>query len=98
MPLPLTDPRWSELESSYGGTENLVAWLTEAQEGGLSGERLGDLTNEVKNQGGTSPAMYAVATLLIELARRASPGVALRYLMHAGVIYAYSGRADDVSG
>jgi hypothetical protein len=37
MPLSLTDPQWSELQSSYGGTENVVAWLTEAQQdGGLS--------------------------------------------------------------
>ncbi len=91
MPLPLTDPRWSELRSSYGGTEDVIAWLTEAyDEGGLSGERLGDLMNEVQHQGGTSTAMYAVATHLIELARSASPEDALTLLTHAGVIHANS--------
>ncbi len=78
MPLSLTDPRWSELQSSYGGTEDVVAWLTEAQqEGGLSSERLGDLINEVQHQGDTSTAMYTVATHLIDLARGATPEDAL---------------------
>ena len=91
MPLPLTDPRWSELHSSYNGTEDVVAWLTEGYaQGGLSSERLGDLINEVQHQGGTSSAMYAVATHLIELARRASPQDALTLLTHAGIIYASS--------
>lgn len=91
MPLPLTDPRWSELHSSYNGTEDVVAWLTEAYaQEGLSDERLGDLINEVQHQGDTSTAMYAVATHLIELARRASPADALTLLTHAGVIYANS--------
>ncbi len=89
MPLQLTDPRWSELRSSYGGTEDTVAWLTEAyDEGGMSRERLGDLINEVQHQGDTSTAMYAVATHLIELARRVSPENSLTLLTHAGVIYA----------
>ena len=92
MPLPLTDPRWSELQSSYNGTEDVVTWLTEAYEqGGLSRERLGDLINEAQHQGDTSTAMYAVATHLIELARRAPrPEDALNLLTHAGVIYANS--------
>ena len=91
MALPLTDPRWSELRSSYDGTEDVVTWLTEAYEqGGLSSEQLGDLINEVQHQGDTSTAMYAVATHLIELARRASPEDALTLLTHAGVIYANS--------
>jgi hypothetical protein len=91
MPLPLTDPRWSELHSSYNGTEDVVAWLTMAYEqGGLSGERLGDLINEVQHQGDTSTAMYAVATHLIELARRASPEDALTLLTYAGIIYSNS--------
>jgi hypothetical protein len=91
MPLPLTDPRWSELRSSYDGTGDVITWLTEAyREGGLSSERLGDLINEVQHQGGTSTAMYAVATHLIELARRASPEHALTLLTHAGVVYANS--------
>ena|ERR1051326_188301 len=89
MPLPLTAPRWSELHSSYNGTDDVVAWLTEAYErGGLSGERLGDLINEVQHQGGTSTAMYAVAIHLIALARRATPEQALTLLTHAGLIYA----------
>jgi hypothetical protein len=79
------------LHSSYNGTEDVVTWLTEAYEqGGLSSERLGDLINEVQHQGDTSTAMYAVATHLIELARRASPEEALTLLTHAGVIYANS--------
>jgi len=91
MPLPLTDPRWSELHSSYNGTEDVVAWLTEAYEqGGISHERLGDLINEVQHQGGTSSAMYAVAIHLVELARRASPQHALTLLTHAGIIHACS--------
>ena len=89
MPLPLTDPRWNELRSSYNGTEDVVTWLTEAYvEGSLSSERLGDVINEVEHQGGTSTAMYAVATHLIELARHASPQDALTLLADAGVIYA----------
>ena len=90
MPLPLTDPRWSELQSSYDGTEDVVAWLTEAHERGLSAARLGDLINEVQHQGDTSTAMYAVATHLIELARRAPSKEALTLLTHVGIIYADS--------
>jgi hypothetical protein len=91
MALPLTDSRWSELHSAYNGTDDVVAWLTEAYErGGLSEERLGDLINEVQHQGDTSTAMYAVATHLVELARRASPADALTHLTQAGIIYANS--------
>lgn len=91
MPLSLTNPRWNELRSSYGGTEEVVAWLMEAQQaGGLSGERLGDLINEVQHQGGTSTAMYAVAAHLIEFARRASQAESLALLTQAGIIHAAS--------
>lgn len=91
MPLPLTDSRWSELRSSYDGTNEVVTWLTEAyREGGLSRDRLGDLINEVQHQGGTSTAMYAVAGHLIELARTVSANDALTLLIHAGDIYANS--------
>jgi hypothetical protein len=97
MPLPLTDPRWLELQSSYGSIEDVLAWLTEAQEeGGLSKERLGDLINEVQHQGGTSTAMYAVATHLIALAQEVPPGEALDLLTNAGMIYADAGRPDTV--
>lgn len=96
MPLSVTDPRWSELRSSYGSTEDVVAWLTEAEQEGLSSERLGDLINEVQHQGGTSTAMYAVAFHLIALAGRATPQEALALLTHAGVIYANSRRRDAV--
>lgn len=97
MPLPLTDPRWSELHSSYDGTEDVVAWLAEAYaQGGLSEERLGDLINEVQHQGDSSTAMYAVATHMIELARSASPKEALKLLTFSGVIYADSERPDAV--
>jgi len=96
MPLALTDPRWNELRSSYGDTADVVAWLTEAQEYGLSDERLGDLINEVQHQGGTSTAMYAAATHLIALARRATSEAALSLLTHAGVIYANSDRPGAV--
>jgi len=97
MPLPLTDPRWSELQGSYGGTEDVLAWLTEAQQqGGLSSERLGDVINEVQHQGDTSTAMYAVATHLIAFAGRATPEQALTLLTHAGVIYADSDRPGAV--
>lgn len=51
MPLALTDPRWSELKSSYNGTEDVVTWLTEAYQHGLAEESLGDLINEVQHQG-----------------------------------------------
>ena len=96
MPLALTDPRWNELEGSYGDTADVVAWLTEAQQEGLSRERLGDLINEVAHQGDTSTAMYAVATHLIELARRATPEARLPLLIHAGLIYANSDRPKAV--
>jgi hypothetical protein len=91
MPLSLSDPRWNELQSSYGGTEDVVRWLREAyQEGVLSNERLGDLINEVQHQGDTATAMYAVAPHFIELARRSSPKDAIALLTHAGLIYANS--------
>lgn len=61
MPLALTDPRWNELQSSYGDTTDVVAWLTGGYATGLPAERLGDLVNEVQHQGGTCTAMYAVA-------------------------------------
>jgi hypothetical protein len=96
MPLALTDPRWNELRSSYGDTADIVAWLTEAQQNGLSDDRLGDLINEVQHQGGTSTAMYAVATHLIALARRAAPAAALAMLTHAGIIYANSEGASVI--
>src|SRR6478609_376651 len=97
MPLPLTDPRWHELHSSYNGTEDILAWLVEGYDEGLSSDQLGDLTNEIQHQGGTCTAMYAVAPHLIELARRAPPENALELLTHAGLIYASSGRADTVA-
>ncbi|HZR35323.1 MAG TPA: hypothetical protein VFA75_08090 [Nevskia sp.] len=85
MPLPLTDPRWSELCSSYGTCGDVVALLREAYDaGGLSGDRLGDLINEVQHQGDTSTAMYAVAGHLIELAAGATAGDALTLLSEAG--------------
>jgi hypothetical protein len=90
MPLALTDPRWLDLRTSYGDTADIVAWLTEAQQNGLSDDRLGEVINEVQHQGGTSTAMYAVATHLIALARRAPPEAALTLLTHAGFIYANS--------
>jgi len=97
MPLALNDPRWGELQSSYGGTSDVVAWLAEAyQSGGLSSDRLGDLVNEVQHQGDTSTAMYAVATHLIELASHALAEDALDLLTHAGVIYANSDRPGAV--
>jgi hypothetical protein len=97
MPLPLNDPRWGELRSSYGDTADVVAWLAEAeQEGSLSDERLGDIINEVQHQGGTSTAMYAVAIQLISLARRAAPERALPLLIRAGMIHANSDRPGAV--
>lgn len=97
MPLLLTDHRWSELRSSYGDTQDVVVWLTEAeQKGRLSDEQLGDIINEVQHQGGTSTAMYAVATHFIAFARRATPEDALALLTHAGVIYANSRKTDAV--
>jgi hypothetical protein len=90
VPLALTDPRWLDLRTSYGEPADVVAWLTEAQHGGLSDDRLGKLINEVQHQGGTSTAMYAVAPHLIALARHATPEAALELLTHAGIIYANS--------
>jgi hypothetical protein len=98
MPLSLTDARWSELRSSYGDTKDVVAWLAEGyQNPGFSDERLGDLINEVQHQGGTSTAMYAVASHLIELARRAAPERSLLLLIQAGLIYANSDGPGAVS-
>jgi hypothetical protein len=88
MPLALTDPRWSDLHTSYGEATEVVAWLTAAQEQGLSEDRLGELINEVTHQGGTSTAMYAVAPHLVALARRAKPEHALPILTNAGILYA----------
>lgn len=96
MPLPLTDPRWRELQSSYGSVDDVLAWLTEAyQTGGLSDARLADLINEIQHQGGTSTAMYAVAGHFLELARRAqAPKDAIALLTHAGLIYVSSRDSD----
>lgn len=90
MALPLTDPRWHELQGSYGGVADILAWLTEAKATGLTRERLGDLINEVQHQGDTTTAMYAVAGHLIELATWARPQDALDMLIHADLIYARS--------
>jgi hypothetical protein len=98
MPLSLTDSRWSELRSSYGSADDVVAWLAAAQEaGGLSGERLGDLINEVQHQGDTCTAMYAVVPYLIEFARHATKPEALVLLTQAGLIYASSTGPGAVS-
>jgi hypothetical protein len=98
MPLPLNDPRWSDLRSSYDGTQNVVAWLSEAYgKDELSTERLGDLINEVQHQGDSSTAMYAVAPHLIALAQQAFPKQALDLLIHAGIIYATSAKSGAVS-
>lgn len=97
MPLALTDPRWIELQGSYGDTAKVVAWLQEVQqEGGLSEERLGNLINEVQHQGGTSTAMYAVATHLISIARRMNSEASLALLTASGMIYADSDRPGAV--
>jgi hypothetical protein len=93
MPLDLNDPRWRELQASYGNTDNVVAWLSEAIEAqSLSGERLGDLINEVAHQGDASPALYAVVPHLIELARSVDPDSSLELLIHAGLLCANTGR------
>jgi len=95
MPLPLTDPRWDDLQSAYNGCEDVVKWLAEAYaQGGFSEGRLGDLINEVRHQGSTCDAMYAVATHLIELARKAPAKEALDLLIHAGDIYAQASVPD----
>lgn len=74
-----------------------MSWLTEAYgEKGLSEERLGDLINEVQHQGGTSTAMYAVATHLIDLASVATPLDALGLLTQAGLIHASAARPSAV--
>ena len=96
MSLPLTDSRWNELQSSYGDTADVVAWLKDAEKNGLSDKRLGDLINEVQHQGGTSTAMYAVAGHLVALAHKAPPSAALRLLTHAGLIHANSDRDGSV--
>lgn len=91
MPLALDDPEWKKLETSYGGTSDVVNWLAEAyQTGRLTGERLGDLINEVQHQGDTTTAMYAVAPHLITLARTSTAEESLELLSHAGSIYAAS--------
>ena len=91
MPLPLSDPRWNQLLGSYGDTEDIVSWLSDAYEqGGFADDRLGDLINEIQHQDGTSTAMYAVAPHLIVLARQAPPEEAFDLLIHAGFIYASS--------
>jgi hypothetical protein len=97
MALPLKDARWSQLRSSYGGIGDVVSWLAEAYgEKGLPEGRLGDIINEVQHQGGTSTAMYAVATHFIELAGAATPKDALTLLTHAGLIYSSSAGAGAV--
>ena len=97
MPLDLNDPRWQELNSSYGDVSDVVAWLSEAcAEGGLSDERRGDLINEIQHQDGTCTAMYAVALHFVALARDGDDLSALQLLTDAGLIYASAGRPDAV--
>ncbi len=98
MPLALNDPRWNELQSSYGSIEDVVTRLAQAyEEKGLSHEQLGDLINEVQHQGGTSAAMYAVAPHLVSLAHGAAPETSLDLLISAGMIYASIGQAGAVA-
>ena len=95
MPLPLGDTRWSELQASYGGTADVVAWLRQAYETrSPSAELIGNLINEVQHQGDTSTAMYAVAVHFVALARDASPACAVHLLTSAGMTYADSSRDD----
>ena len=93
MPLPLNDPRWSELQGSYGGTVEVVRMLSEANKlGEVHLQAIGDIINEVQHQGDTTTAMFAVAPHLIDLARRTPASSALNLLMYAGLIYASSTR------
>lgn len=98
MTLELNDPRWNDLEGSYGGVADVLIWLNKAYEqGGLTDELLGNLINEVQHQGDSSSAMYAVAPHLIELSINAEPRLKIALLTHAGVIFAEGekdGRAD----
>ena len=93
MPLDFGDPRWRKLQGSYGASDKVVGWLSEASASqSLSGERLGDLINEVAHQGDASPALYAVVPHLIELARSVEPDASLELLIHAGLLCANTGR------
>lgn len=97
MPLSLEDPRWNNLNGSYGGTGDVVTWLTQAYANGLNEERLGDLINEVQHQGDMTTAMYALAPHLVHLAGRLSGKLKISALSHAGMIYADSGAATTVA-
>lgn len=71
MPIELTDPAWAELEGSYGTIKDVIKWLHQAYSpSGLNNQLLGNLINEVKHQGDSSSAMYAVAPHLIDLAKK----------------------------
>jgi hypothetical protein len=95
MPLDLDDPRWNDLEGSYGDTAKVVSWLREIYETrSPTDDLIGNLVNEVQHQGSTSTAMYAVAVHFIAMARDAPPETALDLLVHAGLVYADSGGPD----
>ena len=96
MPMDLSDPRWAELDGSYGGTKDVLAGLKKAYIQGVDEKSLGDLINEVQHQGDTSTAMFAVAPHLIELALQADGRKRLSLLTHAGCIYADSTKVQAV--
>jgi hypothetical protein len=94
MPLDPKDARWSELPGSYGHSRDVVKWVSEAVEAkSLSGDRLGDLINEVGHQGGVSLALYAVVPHLVSLASVVEPSEGIDLLIHAGLLCASTGQA-----
>lgn len=94
MPLDLKDARWAELPGSYGHSRDVVAWISEAVEAkSLSGDRLGDVINEVCHQGDASLALYAVVPHFVGLASLVKPSEVIDLLIHAGLLCASTGQA-----
>ena len=97
MPLPLDDPRWSELTTAYRmPSGDVLDWLREAYAEGMTSESLGDLINEVQHQGDSSQAMYALVPHLIELAITAEASIAHDMAIHAGMIHVTASTLGEI--
>ena len=87
--LTLNDPIWATLETSYGtNCDDLRKWLRACEEGEITKELLGDIINDANHQGDTSPAMYAVAVMLIQLAGDTPRPLRRSLLVAAGMLHA----------
>jgi hypothetical protein len=87
--LSLSDPRWSELQSTYGSGTRVVDLLSRAEGGAPFDSWYHDLFQELCHQYTVSEAAYAAVPHLVNLAR--DDGEARKHLLVlAGSCYAFS--------